>query len=244
MDDDALLDALRTEAARFFDVASVASRDLPVPACPDWTVEELAGHLGGIHFWVAATVASGAPNPDLRPPEPPDDADAVAWARDGFEAMMAAFDATRPDSPCWNFRPGSPQIVSWWYRRQALEVAIHRFDIESAAGSPSAVDAPLAVEGIDEILCDMFPFLQRRGATSALHGTLHLHATDAEGEWWIDFDEPEPSASREHKKADTAVRGPASGLYLWLWNRQSPSEASLEVFGPQDVVTAWRSVTI
>ena len=244
MDDGALLDALRSEADRFFDVASVTSPELPIPACPDWTVESLVSHLGGIHYWVAATVEAGGQNPGVRPPERPDGADAVPWARDGFNAMMATFDATRPDSPCWNFGPGSPQIVAWWYRRQALEVSIHRFDVESAAGSPSEVDAHLAVEGIDEILCDMFPRLHARGATAALHGTLHLHATDAQGEWWIDFDDPEPSARREHKKASTALRGPASGLYLWLWNRQTPEEARLEVFGPEDVVTAWKSVTI
>ena len=244
MDDDALLEALRTQGTRFFEVASATSPELPIPACPGWTVESLVSHLGGIHLWVAAILAAGGQNPGLRPPERPGEAEAVSWARDGFNAMMAAFDARPPDSPCWNFGPGAPQVVAWWYRRQALEVSIHRFDLESAAGSPSAVDALLAVEGVDEILCDMFPRLHRRGTPAGLHGTLHLHATDAEGEWWIDFDDPEPSARREHKKADTALRGPASGLYLWLWNRQSPAEAGLEVFGPQEVVTAWKSVTI
>ena len=244
MDHGALLDALRSGATRFFDVASVTSPELPVPACPDWAVETLVGHLGGIHLWVAAIVAAGGENPGLRPPAAPAGCDPVSWAREGFETMMGAFAGKGPDAPCWNFRPGSPQTVSWWYRRQALEASIHRFDIESAAGSASDVEADLAVEGIDEVLCDMLPMLHRRGATEQLHGTLHLHATDAEGEWWVDFDHPEASATREHKKADTALRGPASGLYLWLWNRQSPAEARLEIFGPEEVVAAWRSVRI
>ena len=35
------------------------------------------------------------------------------------------------------------------------------------------------------------------------------------------------------------MRGPASGLYLWLWNRQTPEAAGLEVFGRVETAAAW-----
>lgn len=245
MDREGLLQAVEDEGARFYEVSASADPGLRVPACPDWTIEDLAGHLGKIQHWVAGLVEAGEPGQGLGFPEMPAGVDVVAWARDGFEAMVGAFREKGPDAPCWNFGAGAPRVVGWWYRRQALEASVHRFDAESAVGpSPSPVDPELAVEGVDEMLCDMLPLLHRRGATSELHGTFHLHATDADGEWWLDFGAQEPKAVREHKKADTAIRGPASGLYLWLWNRQTPEDAGLEVFGDSAVVEAWRSVTI
>ena len=245
MDDDSLLKAVEAEGSRFYDVARGAQMALRVPACPEWTIEDLVSHVGKIHHWVARLVEAGEPREGMGFPDIPAGAEALPWAEDGFNAMLSAFREKGPDAPCWNFGKGTPRVVRWWYRRQALETAVHRYDIETASGLDSSpVDPELAVEGVDEMLCEMLPVMHRRGATKEMHGTLHLHATDADGEWWVDFSSEEPVAIREHKKADTALRGPASGLYLWLWNRQTPDEAGLEVFGPDAAVAAWRTVTI
>ncbi|HVA76184.1 MAG TPA: maleylpyruvate isomerase family mycothiol-dependent enzyme [Acidimicrobiales bacterium] len=245
MDHEALLRAVESEGSRFFDVADTVDTDRKVPACPEWTVEDLVRHLGGIQRWVAAVVEAGEPDSGMSPPQAPAGTDVRVWGREGFEAMLKAFRDKGPDAPCWNFRPGSPQTAGWWYRRQALEAAVHRHDIEAAAGIPARpVDPALAVEGVDEMLCDMLPALRQRGAADALHGTLHLHATDEDGEWWVDFDAEPVAAIREHKKAETALRGPASGLFLWLWNRQKISEDSFEVFGSEEILAAWGKVRI
>jgi hypothetical protein len=42
---------------------------------------------------------------------------------------------------------------------------------------------------------------------------------------------------REHAKADVAVRGPASALELFLYNRRGPD--GLEVFGDEAKAAAW-----
>lgn len=246
MEHEALLRAVESEGSRFLDVADATDLHARVPACPDWNVEDLVRHLAQVQRWVAAVVEAGEAKGGMSPPEIPAGADTRAWARDAFKAMIAAFHDKGPDAPCWNFRRGSPQTAGWWFRRQALEAAVHRVDIESAAGvrPPGAVDPSLAVEGVDEMLCDMLPMLQQRGGTSELHGTLHLHATDAEGEWWVDFDSDPVTVLREHKKAATALRGPASGLFLSLWNRQEPSGATFELFGPAEILAAWQSVRI
>jgi uncharacterized protein (TIGR03083 family) len=246
MDSAALLAALATEGTALADAAD-GHLDQKVNSCPDWTVRQLVGHVGQVHAWVCDTVAAGGERVAWsNTNEPPgDDAALVAWYQSGLEKMVKAL-SVDAETPAWTFNPKAPDNVGWWQRRQALETAIHRWDAQDAAGvTPVApIDGELAVEGIDELLEQWLPRLLASNADAGLKGTFHLHATDTPGEWWLDFDAPELAARREHAKADTAVRGPASGLYLWLWNRQTPEEAGLDVFGQTETVTAWRSIRI
>jgi predicted lipid carrier protein YhbT len=119
---------------------------------------------------------------------------------------------------------------------------VHRFDAQSATGTPDPLAPALAAEGIDEYLTGLLPRIARRQPLEGLAGTFHAHTTDTEGEWVLDFGAEGLSVRREHAKADTAVRGPASGLYLWMLNRQSVDEAGLEVFGDRSVIDAWRNL--
>ena len=48
------LDALRVEGAAFASVLDRADLGLPVPACGEWRLRELAHHLGGVHRWATA----------------------------------------------------------------------------------------------------------------------------------------------------------------------------------------------
>jgi hypothetical protein len=66
-----------------------------------------------------------------------------------------------------------------------------------------------------------------------------VHCTDTPGEWWLDFDAEGLAAKREHAKGDTALRGPASGLFLWLMNRQNAGDSGIEVLGDGALVEAW-----
>ena len=47
---------------------------------------------------------------------------------------------------------GTDQTVGFWYRRMALETVVHRVDVETGFGVPRAVNAELAVDGIDEVV--------------------------------------------------------------------------------------------
>lgn len=240
MDDLPYATIVAAEGAALADVAE-GNLDRPVPGCPEWTVAQLVAHLGGVHAWTRRVVAAGgervSPREMASPPEDP--ANLLPWFRAGVTELSAALSGDA-DAPAWTFPPNAPNTVGWWQRRQALETAVHRWDVQAAA-DPGRVDviAPdLAVTGIDEFLAD---FLPRALAANpgALTGTLHLHATDTPGEWWLDFDADGLDTRRQHAKADTAVRGPAPGLYLWLWNRQTPEAAGLEVFGRPETAAAW-----
>jgi len=239
------LTSLETEASRFFEVAAGSDLELPVPACPKWSIGNLLAHMGDVHRWTARIVSTGQRVGGSARFEPPEGEGVLAWGRSGYDEMIDAMRGKDPLEPCWTFGRSSPQNVGWWYRRQALELAVHRFDIESAAQRRAGpVEPRLAADGVDEFMFDMFPMLRERVASGGLEGTLHLHATDAAGEWLVDFDAADLPARREHAKADTALRGPASGLFLWLWNRQTTEQGGLEAFGSQTVLEAWTAVRI
>jgi predicted lipid carrier protein YhbT len=70
--------------------------------------------------------------------------------------------------------------------------------------------------------------------------SIHVHCTDTEGEWLVQLPaDGERVVTREHAKADVALRGPAEGLLLMLWGRLDSAAADLEVIGDTDVVNRW-----
>jgi hypothetical protein len=113
----------------------------------------------------------------------------------------------------------------------AQETAVHRWDADH-----EPIDPVLAVDGVSEF----FEHFTDRVADGALPmgGTVHLHATDAEGEWLVS--EPPDGGplefSTEHAKGDAAVRGSASDLLLLLWRRVGLDDGGrFEVFGEPEV---------
>jgi uncharacterized protein (TIGR03083 family) len=217
--------------------------DDKVPTCPEWDVARLVSHVGRVHAWVAQILAAAGAPPDApRPQAPEERSQLLPWYGEVRSQLLADLARHGADDPAWVFVPSSPQRVRWWYRRQALETAVHRYDAELAAGLAAPLDAALASEGVDELLTELLPAGMAGDSLGGLTGTLHVHATDTDGEWSLDFGAAGLAPRREHAKADSALRGPASGLYLFLMNRQTVGEAGIEVFGDGAVVDAWRAV--
>ncbi len=218
---------LRVEGARLGEAARAAGVDAPVPTCPGWSVADLLVHTLGVYrhkTFVLTTGARERPVGDTwrRPHPAPDE------APDRFDeelaALVEALEATDPSTPVWTWWPAD-QTAGFWWRRMAQETVIHRADVEAAAGAVTPVDAGLAVDGIDEALDlflapDVLP-----GAVEGPPATVHLHATDAPGEWLVGLGPEGVTVARGHAKGDAAVRGTASDLLLWLWGR-GPSSAS------------------
>ncbi len=226
-------------------IAAEGNLDRRVPSCPDWEVADLVAHMGRVYAWVSGILSGGGQPPaDAGPQAPSDRAALLAWYGQVREQLLADLTSRDADDPAWVFVSSAPQKVGWWYRRQALESTVHRFDAESASRTPDPIEAPLAAEGIDEYLTQFLPGILRRNPVEGLTGTLHVHATDTAGEWWLDLDAERLDVRREHTKADTALRGPASGLYLWLFNRQTVEDGGVEVLGSASIVEAWRGVAV
>jgi uncharacterized protein (TIGR03083 family) len=199
-----------------------------VPSCPEWTVADLVRHTGHVHrFWgeIAGQRLQAPAQFEGRPS--PDDGGLLEWYREGLRETADVLGAADPSEAVWTWAP--QKDVGFIQRRMAHETAVHRVDAELAAGTVEPVDAELAVDGIDEFL-DLFvahPGMASRLAEGA--ESIHLHSTDAPGEWLVRVAGGALTVAREHGKGDAAVRAPASDLMLLLWRRRPPSE--LEVFG-------------
>ncbi len=210
-----------------------------VAGCPGWDVAELIRHTGLIHRWVTTMVSQHAEERLSRRelPEPPERGTLVEWFRQGAGELCDTLEGAGTDSPVWNWTPHEPRTTAFWYRRMAQETAVHRWDAEAAAGSPPPIDPELAVDGIAEMFEVHLPLLAGRGGVD-LGGSLHVHATDADGEWTLRPDGQVPSVETGHAKGDAAVRGPASALLLALWGRGTVDQ--LEVCGEAAIFTRWR----
>jgi uncharacterized protein (TIGR03083 family) len=211
---------------------SVAARhDLqaPVPTCPGWKVTDLLAHTSGSQRSAEAILREGRQGflskEDLAAPSPGE----LDWYEAGLAALVDTMRATDPASPCWTFT--GPGTAAFWFRRQAHEATVHRLDAEAATGQPSPVDPALASDGVDEALAVFLPLLVSRITST---GTVHLHATDVEGEWLLSLAPGSATVTTGHAKGDAAVRGPAEQLLRWTWGR--PHEG-LEVFGDTELVS-------
>ncbi len=221
------LEAIAADAAALVDAASAAGLEAPVPSCPDWVVADLLEHIGRVHRWAAANTTR---DPDAgfwssREFEAPEAAARTEWVRDGATELLAALDHD-PETPCWTFLP--PPVLAFWQRRQAHETAMHRVDAQLAAGSVEPIAPELAADGIDELLwlLPLVPWSKPEGGRGE---TAHLHCTDVEGEWSLEFTPDGLRVERVHTKGDVAVRGTAFDLLLWCSGRGRLE--SLDVFG-------------
>jgi len=229
------IDALEREGH----LLSTAARHDPtaaVPTCPGWTVDDLLRHVGTTHRWAERIVRERMM--ERGELETPPAHDSLSWYEAGLAQLVVTLRDADPSASVWTFSPND-RTVTFWIRRQLHETTIHRVDAELATGAVTPIDPAHAVDGVAEVLEVMAPRVARTG--SAPGGTVHLHATDIEGEWLIRFLDSAIEVETGHAKGDAAVRGTAAELYLWLWGRDDG--AGLERFGDESVAEKLRSVT-
>jgi len=238
MDDDRMFAVLDASIA---DLAGVGVDDLdrPVPACEGWDVSRLLSHVGRVHRWVIGVLEAGPGGDAPVPARRPDDVSPLDWFADGAATLRSSFDAVDLDVvyPTWI----GDQQARWWLRRQVQETAVHAWDGRDARGrGDEGLDPDVAVDGIDELL-DVFLRLRfDHAAFGAAGESMHLHATDVDGEWLITFESGGvPTVRREHAKGDVAARGTASDLLLFLWSRRRPE--TLDVFGDATLLTRYQN---
>ncbi len=243
------IEALREHGRLLADAADRAGLGATVPPCPSWLVKDLLRHTGYIHRWAArhitecpAQVIDGPPEADILRAGAADP-DLLDWFRAGHAALVETLTAADPGLECATFMP-APSPLAFWARRQAHETAIHRADAESATGVTPAYPADFAADGIDELIMG---FGRRRkyqpGADGG--GRLRVVAADTGDAWSIEAHEGRMRPQRETGDdttdgADCTVRGPASGVYLYLWNRADAPRAGITVTGDPGLLAVWQ----
>ncbi|MFB7913166.1 maleylpyruvate isomerase family mycothiol-dependent enzyme [Streptomyces sp. NPDC056061] len=236
----------RTDALR--DVLRGADLGATVPTCPDWTLRDLAGHVGGAHRWVGEIVRTRAAEA-VRPEDVPhvrpggdDPAVLDAWLAEGAAGTVEALRAAGEDLKVWSW--AWEHSTGFWARRMAHETIVHQADAALTVRAGYEVAPELAADTIDEWL-EIVSFVQAAGNEKAARLTgpgrsIHLHATDApDAEWLIELGEDGFAWRRAHGKASVALRGPLTDLML-VFNRRLPADSDrVEVLGDAELLDFW-----
>jgi uncharacterized protein (TIGR03083 family) len=240
----AYCDALTREIGRFAEAVRGADLATPVPTCPEWTLADLIEHTGIVERWAAEMVRQLAPERldrrRLDVPVPGDRAQLPQWLADGAADVVAAFRESDPDAAMWAW--GADKHARFWPRRMLHETTVHRADAELALGREPAIEPAVAIDGVDELLDNLPHAGYFRPQVAELRGdgeSLHLHCTDADGEWTITLEPEGYRWDHGHTKATVAVRGPAADLLLLLYQRRRPDDGRYQVIGDDHVLTRW-----
>ncbi|MCM4080113.1 maleylpyruvate isomerase family mycothiol-dependent enzyme [Paractinoplanes hotanensis] len=226
-------------------VAAAPSLDVTVPSCPEWTLFDLARHLGeGRQSW-AATVAAGPGATSKAPPggpSAPRDREALtAWLASSTQLLLDALREAGPDRGCWTWwgDSQSPQNSAAVARHQLQEVAVHTYDAQLAAGQAQPLPVDVALDGVED-------FLSTCCATTAAWphepATIDYHATEGRS-WRVELS---PAGARTGRApadgtpATAAASGTAGELVLLFYDRIPLDALKLEgdarVF---DQIIAW-----
>jgi uncharacterized protein (TIGR03083 family) len=212
--------AIRSETARLAGVVAGADQDVPVAACPEWAVRDLAAHVGEVQRFWAWVLRRGSTEWPARGEEPQEKpgADLVAWLTGGADQLVSAIQDLDPQAPTWAWWPG-PHTAGQVARHQVHEAALHRWDAEQTGGAePQPFPAEQAADGIDELLHVTLAAETRPWEGSA--GVLVIDPDDADQAWTVDCTGPRPLVrDLAAAAADCRLLGPASDVQLLLWGR-------------------------
>ena len=213
-------------------------RQIDIPHIPNWTVGDAVIHVGLVFDFVGQSILQGSPIGEQGvapwandPANQPETSDLDKWFETVAEDLAEAIWSHQANDKVWTSSKQT-NTAQFWMRRMTQEAEMHRWDIEAAYGDSQPINPELAVDGIDEFY-DFF-VAERLPEAFAGDGSVHLHATDAEGEWMITRNDAGVVVEKKHGKGDVAARGPASDLLLFVWNRQSHS--ALETFGNTELL--------
>jgi uncharacterized protein (TIGR03083 family) len=138
-------------------VVSVPDLEARVPTCPEWTLLDLAEHLGGVHrFWAAAVSAGPAAGPPAKGGEdaPRARGALLAWSAAAARLLLDALREAGPDRGCWTWWGGSqsPLTAGAVARHQVQEAMVHAYDAQVTAGAAEPLPGAAALDGVDEFL--------------------------------------------------------------------------------------------
>ncbi|MDX3535450.1 maleylpyruvate isomerase family mycothiol-dependent enzyme [Streptomyces sp. MB09-01] len=220
-----------------------------VPSCPGWTVSDLVAHLGGVHRFLAHVLRerlAAPPDPaGFGLPQVPAAPDALTeWFAQGARELAELCLELGPHTPVWTWSP--EQTSGFWLRMQLIELAVHRWDAQSATGTPGPLHPHVAADAVTQTCEVMAP--ARRSWKAAPAGTgerYRFRSTDGPETWTVVFAADEvllecgPALeSGPTAPVDVEATGTASDLALFLWGRL-PATALRVTDGDATLLPRW-----
>lgn len=234
-------------------VQSAPDLGVQVPTCPEWTLLDLARHLGGAHRRWAAVVTAGpagaAPaqsSSEIGKAAPAEREALLEWLSASTDQLLAALREAGPDRGCWTWwgHTESPETTGAVGRHQVHEVAVHTYDAHVAVGAVLPVPAEIAVDGVEEfsLTCgtttEAWPYEPALVDIHATEGPSWRVRLSAAGSSVSRLDALSTGAGSDAAAADVSVRGSASDLVLMFYGRIPPE--SMQFDGDVAVFTLLR----
>lgn len=234
---DDYLRALRLDAARLAEVAAMGLQPA-VPSCPGWNVADVLTHTAAVYLRKVETIRSGAA-PQEWPPDDFADREPLRLFDEATSVLLAELTSRHPDEVRSTWWPDD-QTVGFWYRRMAMETAVHRVDAELAHDVVTPIDGALAVDGIDEVLRVMLAGSwadDEPPTPTPVDGRVRVSSGGRS--WTVTL----TAHSVRVNEADAAgvaveVAGAPDDVYLWLWGRRG--DEALAVAGDAGLAGAFR----
>src|SRR5437660_740044 len=132
VDYDEHVDAVEHETAALATAFGAGPLDAPVPTCPDWSLRDLAEHVGQVTAFWTHILCEGTGRPKTPYAERAPDPGADAWYATLAGHLIAELRASPPTTTIWTW-VDSDKTARFAARRCANELAVHRFDAQCAA---------------------------------------------------------------------------------------------------------------
>jgi uncharacterized protein (TIGR03083 family) len=221
---------LATATSTLANLVGRNDQDLRIPACPDWSLRQLATHVGRAHRWAAEIVGTRSAEfiefrsvPDGK--SPPGAEGQANWLTAGASRLIDAVGAA-DDDQVWAFTALAP--ARFWARRMAHETLVHMADVQLAVADVADIPADLAADAIDEWLTVMSP-LNAGGndlasvlpAGTAM--TVRITGPGTAAEWLVQHMSDGVQVLPGRASSDVTLAGPASDVLLALMRRRCKS---------------------
>lgn len=212
-------------------VAAAPSLDVQVPTCPEWTLADLAHHIGeGRRRWAAIVKAGPADGPQPVTAELPEGREAISeWLAESTRQLLDALAEAGPDQGCWTWwgPSQSPPTTGAVARHQLQQLLIHTYDAQLTVGAPHALPAEIAQDGVAEFLTTC---CATTGPWPHAPATLDFLTTDAPA-WRLTLSAEGAQATTPPPSTPptASVEGTAEEVVLYLHGRNPVT--SLKVSG-------------
>jgi uncharacterized protein (TIGR03083 family) len=231
------------ETRRFVEVARLSPLGAHVPTYPAFTVESLAGHIGrALRIFHTIIVTGGYQEDQVIPaPEGPG---VVEWVEAALDPLLVALENVPADRTV-SFPHGAGDRPAYLVGPLlAVEVGVHRWDVESVLGDHAPIPPELAVGAIDKVFENFAPRLAGNGV-APIGGVVRFEATDADMGWGAFVDHGHLHAGRltpDSPEADVVIAAPVADVALIVWKRWLPPRPGVNITGRGEVLQRFLSV--